>query len=327
MMKIAVQLFGHMRTFEKCFDRLNEMLLSKYDCDIFIHTWDVLDHSWDKMNNIELSSDIVRQYKIEKSKDNKLYNKILALYSPKVVCIETQNMFKIEGTYNSNNSFNETYPNPCYAVSLNAMKYMLYSMVSVNELRKNFESEYNIEYDYILFIRPDVLLGELFDISLYENEFKYSENSVISFCGYPNISIYNRRFEVGFIGIDIILLAKPNTMNKLFKSLSVFEKCYLEYPNIFKGYNVHPENSFKETALLQGINLRYYILDYKLIRKESEIIMMDSSKYPAGYYCNYIGLSNELNKQKMKTKKYKKIYKAYSVLLILFLIFFIINLV
>ena len=38
-LKIAVQLFGHFRTFEKCAQALKENLLDRYDCDVFIHTW------------------------------------------------------------------------------------------------------------------------------------------------------------------------------------------------------------------------------------------------------------------------------------------------
>jgi hypothetical protein len=38
-MKIAVQLFGHLRTYKKCFPALKKHLLSKYDCDIFIHSF------------------------------------------------------------------------------------------------------------------------------------------------------------------------------------------------------------------------------------------------------------------------------------------------
>ena len=37
-MKIAVQVFGHMRTFQKCAPILNNKFLDKYNFDVFIHT-------------------------------------------------------------------------------------------------------------------------------------------------------------------------------------------------------------------------------------------------------------------------------------------------
>ncbi|WP_439243132.1 hypothetical protein [Lonepinella sp. BR2474] len=274
-MKIAVQLFGHMRTFEKCFERLNEMLLSKYDCDIFIHTWDRLNHDF---------SDA--EYKIEKSENNILYNKIVSLYHPKSIQIESQNVFSIKGYYNEKNSYTDDNPNPVGKLKLSSIKYMLYSMVSVNKLRKHFADKNHIHYDYILQIRPDIYLEQQVDIGQYENEFSYSDNSIINFAEYPVITIHQQRIEFCFTANDIVLLAKPKAMDKLFSSLSVFEKCYIDYPNIFKGYNCHPENSFKEVAILQGINFRYYVLPYKLIREieEKSKINVDPKEFADGYY-------------------------------------------
>ena len=44
-LKIAVCFFGHLRTFEKCAPKLRENMLNKYNCDIFMHTWDKLNHN------------------------------------------------------------------------------------------------------------------------------------------------------------------------------------------------------------------------------------------------------------------------------------------
>lgn len=40
-MKIAVCLSGHYRTYDTTFNNWYEKLYSKYDCDVFLHTWDV----------------------------------------------------------------------------------------------------------------------------------------------------------------------------------------------------------------------------------------------------------------------------------------------
>ena len=43
-MKVAVQIFGHLRTFERCAPSLKENLLDHYpDHDLFLHTWDRLE--------------------------------------------------------------------------------------------------------------------------------------------------------------------------------------------------------------------------------------------------------------------------------------------
>ena len=41
-MKIAVCLSGHYRTFDHNFTYWNDNVFSKYDCDVFLHTWDVM---------------------------------------------------------------------------------------------------------------------------------------------------------------------------------------------------------------------------------------------------------------------------------------------
>ena len=77
-MKIAVQIFGHLRTFKECFPFLKKNLLDKYDCDVFMHTWDTIDHStktWhnnfmpNTNDNVELiKEDLISLYKIKKLK-------------------------------------------------------------------------------------------------------------------------------------------------------------------------------------------------------------------------------------------------------------------
>ena len=43
-MKVAIQIFGHLRTFERCAQSLNANLLDQYpDHDVFLHTWDRLE--------------------------------------------------------------------------------------------------------------------------------------------------------------------------------------------------------------------------------------------------------------------------------------------
>ena len=43
-MKIAVQVSGNLRTFEVCGPLVKRYLLDRYDCDVFVHTWDQLEH-------------------------------------------------------------------------------------------------------------------------------------------------------------------------------------------------------------------------------------------------------------------------------------------
>lgn len=53
-MKLAILLFGHMRTFEYSGQFFMKNVAEYYDCDIFIHTWDTIDSqtkSWHDRTN------------------------------------------------------------------------------------------------------------------------------------------------------------------------------------------------------------------------------------------------------------------------------------
>ena len=59
-MKIGVCLSGHYRNFDYNYDSWNQLLFSKYDCDVFLHTWDVVGNrktGWQNDTNFSESLD------------------------------------------------------------------------------------------------------------------------------------------------------------------------------------------------------------------------------------------------------------------------------
>ncbi|CAO4842229.1 MAG: hypothetical protein CNLJKLNK_00776 [Holosporales bacterium] len=140
-LKIAVQIFGHVRTFEKCFPSLKKYVLDVYDCDVFMHIWDTLapiktHHNYDsKIKNIYLSEEYV--------------NKIKEKYNPKVLKIDTQNFINDEKPFLGMPHLPQK-----------GIKYLSYSMKSVNSLRIKFQEETNQQYDGVLYIRPDIMINE-----------------------------------------------------------------------------------------------------------------------------------------------------------------------
>ena len=73
--KIAVQFFGHLRTFEKCAPSIQQHILSKFDCDVFMHTWSDTEHSTQTWHN--------SKSKISKVNE-KILEKITRAYNPKM---------------------------------------------------------------------------------------------------------------------------------------------------------------------------------------------------------------------------------------------------
>lgn len=63
-MKIALHLFGHLRTFKECLPTFNQFLIQNHECDVFMHTWDETDRkteSWYKNTdrNIVTTDDLI----------------------------------------------------------------------------------------------------------------------------------------------------------------------------------------------------------------------------------------------------------------------------
>jgi hypothetical protein len=136
--RIAIQLFGHLRTFRKTFESFHKNLVrphqeAGYDVDIFLHTWDVLEminnDAWHKANSslcgVKVSEDDIQFIKTH--------------YSPKDFLIEEQTPEKIRG----------------------------YSMNAVQELRKRYETKETVKYDWCIMTRPDIFFCTPFLVDSY----------------------------------------------------------------------------------------------------------------------------------------------------------------
>lgn len=141
-MKIAVLLFGHLRDFEKCAGSLKENLLERYDCDLFMHTWDETEPS-----TVSWHKDRTEKRKV----DDQLISVIKHLYPLKGLLIEHQEKYKEEKLIVSEYRKDKT-------VSNAGMHYMFDTMFKANELRLSYEKDNNISYDMIVVTRPDVKL-------------------------------------------------------------------------------------------------------------------------------------------------------------------------
>ena len=139
-MKIAVLLFGHVRSYQYCSRYLKKNVLNRYHADVFMHTWDLSDSqtlTWDN-----------RKRNISKITSEEL-TKIKKIYLPKGFCVESQHIeedeilkSKIDGK----------------KASLQGMRHAFLSLKRANDLRKKYEKEKGIKYDLILVTRPDIAI-------------------------------------------------------------------------------------------------------------------------------------------------------------------------
>lgn len=293
-MKLAVLLFGHMRTFQECSQALKANLLEKYDCDVFIHTWDITDTSRFKNKN-----------------DNLNLHKVEGIYKPKSIKVEHQNFIEDIGEY-SKDKDSKLKKN---SVPLHGLKYMLHSMHEAYLLKSNYQKIHNIEYDYVIVIRPDVKLNTEFNLNNFIKEFIISANTVISFSNYPSMLITEQKMQSVYKASDIFLLFSETSIKNYFKDFNFFEKFYIDYPNQFPTFSFHPEMSFHESIVRRNMSHQFYLYNYDVVRFDSKnnIIVRPTNK---NLYYKIKGHNNE---------KYKKYFK-FSLAIILILVLIITNL-
>ena len=239
-LKIAVQVFGHMRTFEKCAPSLKKYFLQFYDCDVFIHTWSKLDHETKTWHKRKTSSYCIEPYQFKK--------KIQSLYDATKTKIEDQIPEDL-GVYKASNS---------RTLSIYGIKSMFYSMEQANKLRESYELQSKTKYDYVLMIRPDILLKKRLRIEQFTKLFSEKEiaNAIFS-AGFNNKPIIN---ELRFVGaIDVMFFAKPETMARL---LNEHQEMATEAQRVSQLKEFGPEYLLYRQAKSKGLD--FYLTDFKM---------------------------------------------------------------
>ena len=189
-MKIAVCLFGHLRTYEHCWENLRKHLIDLYDCDVFMHTWSTLERK--TASFYEVTMDCNACSSCNKSDLTKKYNL-------KDLQIDIQEDREEEFGY-----FNKKR-------SIWGLHCMLKSMKSAFEMSDNYAKNNNIEYDYILFTRPDILFNMQYKIENYIRFLNDDEIDNSLFCSIPRIGVrVNDDRIIG--GCDLVFFATQNVV-------------------------------------------------------------------------------------------------------------------
>ena len=233
-MRIAVLLSGHLRTWEFCKQNFidNIQQNGKYEVDVFVHIHDHLfnphNHTWN-----EQKEDILI------TNNTNIFDGI----NIKDIVIDTEEQYKKEYMDNyinySNNIFLPTY--------IQGIKLKL-----CNLLRKNYEEKYNVKYDLVVRMRPDILL---FSPLNYDDIIKRNKNVIVN-CyggtwGFPN---------------DMFAIGKPEEMdlycNRIDIGIEELKKTYINdsicshntMKLVAQKYGLSYENSIKIDIVRPNIN-------------------------------------------------------------------------
>jgi hypothetical protein len=231
-MKIAVQVSGNLRTFETCGPLLKRYLLDRYDCDVFVHTWDQLEHNQQsyhggftkKNGSLEVNDDIKK--------------KVEQFYHPKKFVSENQS---ITGVVDG--MFVEPRPvghrnGPHNGTSCQTMWNGLWTQVAANKLRQDYQREKKVKYDFAVRIRPDVGLLEPFSIEPFLPFFALQKQTCVNFpaCTYflPAQAYGLKDYAMrGFVCLDVLYFSNPETMDSLMMILDHFDYFYRQVPKMF----------------------------------------------------------------------------------------------
>jgi hypothetical protein len=286
-MKIAVCFSGQIRSGIENYANIKEFFGKLYsECDFFIHTWNFCEYKTYNASNIAKKPIIEPEEK---------FNEIKKLYSPKKMIVDIKHAgYEIAEKY--------------------GIQPLWYSFWKSIELKKQYEIENNFKYDYVIKLRPDLVLNyHTYDDLIqeinttFDNEFK-----IIGWDGFDvpkNIQL----------STDVSFISKSNEMNiaaDYFWSLMKYydNNNYTNLPSYLKEHNIQ---SVKPVYVNRFVLLREIFIENGVLKlnkldmlnkiTELEKYYFDSCNLPdTKYFIN--DLLIEFEKRKIILDKNKKYY-------------------
>ena len=248
-----------MRTFEFCANNLISNLVVPnqkdfYQVDIFIHTWDEIDHNTISYRNNGSGAETYRTD----------YKKIQELYNPKKLLIEKQLYIDEKIVKEKLGGFNRSIKGICN----NA-----YTNYKVGELRREYERETSQTYDYVIQTRPDVLFKSPFVVNgffKFLNEMNFSEKENAFYYGGNFFGRSKIEDDRVIAGTDLIFMAKPKNMDIAMNLFNKFNE-YFDEKN-FYCMEVFWNRFIKQ----QGLDL--IALDYRF-RRDWIVLYKDNIEF------------------------------------------------
>lgn len=263
--KIAIQLFGHLRSFRKTAQSLFSYIIKPqlengYEVDIFIHTWNETDHStitWHNQNG-EQRGRLV---------DDKVLDEVKRIYKPKKILVEKQidvpEFIITEKIAGVPRSFKGV-------VNVAYTKYM------ASKLRREYAHENNIEYDWVIVTRPDIIFHQPFIIDEFlhvYDEYKWQIPQNGLFFGYNFFARGNVEDKHMIGGSDIIFFGNANTIDKATSCYEEIKAGIITPENISKDFYCFEVfwYNYWQKMQLEPIRIKYLqFSSFNIVRNEEE---------------------------------------------------------
>jgi hypothetical protein len=260
--RIAIQLFGHLRTYENTYKSIYENVVKPnqdngYEVDIFIHTWNEKDHSdivWHNPNGEVVDT-------LLKKKDIDL---VCEIYKPIRILYEKQLEPKDKKLIKVQISDHD--------IPVKVMHNLCHTIYKANELRKKQEKETGKYYDWVISTRPDIVFLSQLKIDDFIDTYKKNNISLPQNAIFYGSDIFSRgdvEDERLIAASDLVFFAKPTNMDQV---AEVYKKLpeYINRHEFWAGSVVFwIMQSWKAQHLIPiPINYRRYI-DYDIMRDEN----------------------------------------------------------
>lgn len=235
--RIAIQLFGHLRTFRETSEYFFKNILQpikNIDCevDIFLHTWDELD----AVQVRDFYTKDMKYAGLKLTEEEK--QEALKIYNPKRFLFEQQSVLTENEIKNVSEITKE---------QATIWKNLSHTICTSSQLRQEYEKENNIQYDLIIATRPDIEF--LRPISLkpfYNNEGGWKWFDTMQdkfFTTYISGVNFVTSQEYYIAGSDLLIIASPQAFNKIFD--------FNKYKNHF--FKMKPECAIAQIAKIEGL--------------------------------------------------------------------------
>lgn len=199
-MRIAVQLFGHLRTFRQCAVTLRRHLLDAYpDHDVFLHSWDQVDHTTTTHHAFSAGTTPV---------DADIRAAIEELYRPAAVRIDRQEP-QDEGELAFASGTR---------MAVTGIRHMLLSMWRANQLREAHTLTTGRTYDVVVATRPDIALHRTLDLGAYLTyamppSVPEDETVCTRFCAFGPLPLVVNDLR-GTPATDLLFFGRPDVMTR-----------------------------------------------------------------------------------------------------------------
>jgi hypothetical protein len=205
--RIAIQLFGHMRSFELAYKSFKKNIIDAnefdgYVIDIFIHTWDQVDH-----NTISYREDGTS---VPLKLTDEQIGLAKKLYDPKKIVITPQIEYE-------NIVMSEKLGNGNVKRSIRGCVNMAFSLYTGSKLRQEYERDTGNKYDYVLVTRPDVIFYKEVKLARIINTYRTfnikEPDSVI----FHSIGLWGRPHKIEddriMGGTDLVFFGRPHNID------------------------------------------------------------------------------------------------------------------